>query len=472
MVALRQEESLTNLAQRNNVSRKFIYKQKDKAVNAVDNAFESTSQPPHKVLFYLPVTFHWLRQLILCLVLHCRANHRGIQKLLSDVFDYPISLGTIHNVIDNTKTIAKTINDKQDLQQIKIASQDEKFQYNQPVLAGIDIPSLYCYLLSQEDNRDKDTWSVHLLDLKKQGFNPDRVIGDDAGGLRSAHKFIFPTVPYDIDYFHITQTLMKLRRYLRNKCKSATTNHQQIEEKMNKAKLATKIKKYASQLAVAKKQKDKMVYLSESTDTLINWLQHDVFNKAGPKPEIRYELYDFILDELNQLAHIHPHRIQEVCTTLKNQKFFLLAFSEVLNDKFEIIADEFGCPLEDIWLMCKLQRYTYNSDAYCIALLPVHECFQNKFDGVEEAVIQALYATERTSSMIENLNSRLSPYFFLRREIGFGYLDLLRFYFNHTPFLRSARPERINKSPVEILTEKEHPHWLELLGYQRFKKAA
>ena len=102
----------------------------------------------------------------------------------------------------------------------------------------------------------------------------------------------------------------------------------------------------------------------------------------------------------------------------------------------------------------------------------MQDYFQDEFDDVEDAVLAALDSTERTSSMVENLHSRLKPYFFLRREIGFGYLDLLQFYLNHTPFKRSERTERVNRSPTEILTGKKHLHWLELLGYQRFKKAA
>jgi len=74
--------------------------------------------------------------------------------------------------------------------------------------------------------------------------------------------------------------------------------------------------------------------------------------------------------------------------------------------------------------------------------------------------------------MVENLHGRLRPYFYLRQEIGFGYLDLLRFYLNHVPFQRSEREERVNKSPTEILTGKSHPHWLDMLGFQRFKQAA
>ncbi len=65
----------------------------------------------------------------------------------------------------------------------------------------------------------------------------------------------------------------------------------------------------------------------------------------------------------------------------------------------------------------------------------------------------------------ENINSRLRSYFFLRREIGSGYLELLQFFLNHRRFLRSEHPERVDKSPTELLTGQTYPHWLQLLGY-------
>ena len=78
--------------------------------------------------------------------------------------------------------------------------------------------------------------------------------------------------------------------------------------------------------------------------------------------------------------------------------------------------------------------------------------------------------TPRASSIIENINSRLRNYFFLRRHIGEAYLELLQFFLNHRRFLRSERPDRAGKSPVELLTGKAHPHWLELLGHTRFHR--
>ena len=76
----------------------------------------------------------------------------------------------------------------------------------------------------------------------------------------------------------------------------------------------------------------------------------------------------------------------------------------------------------------------------------------------------------RASSLVENLNSRLRNYFFLRHHIGNGYLDLLRFYLNHHLFDRSDGDERVGKSPAERLNGQSHDHWLELLGFQRYQR--
>jgi hypothetical protein len=78
----------------------------------------------------------------------------------------------------------------------------------------------------------------------------------------------------------------------------------------------------------------------------------------------------------------------------------------------------------------------------------------------------------RASGVVEDVNSRLRDYFFLRKGIGGGYLELLRFFLNHRRFMRSEHAFRVGKSPAEVLGGQEHAHWLEMLGYQRFSQAA
>src|SRR5215203_5399631 len=70
----------------------------------------------------------------------------------------------------------------------------------------------------------------------------------------------------------------------------------------------------------------------------------------------------------------------------------------------------------------------------------------------------------RSSSLVENLNSRLRNYFTLRRHLGGSYLGLLRFFLNHRRFVRSRHAERQGKRPRELMTGQGHPHWLTLLG--------
>ena len=73
---------------------------------------------------------------------------------------------------------------------------------------------------------------------------------------------------------------------------------------MNKAKRNGHANKYAKKLGLAKKYKKQMQYLSESINTLVSWMAHDVLNKAGPNATDRYILYNFILDEFRKLAEM------------------------------------------------------------------------------------------------------------------------------------------------------------------------
>ena len=39
------------------------------------------------------------------------------------------------------------------------------------------------------------------------------------------------------------------------------------------------------------------------------------------------------------------------------------------------------------------------------------------------------------------------------------------------PFARSEHPVRVGKSPAELMTGKPHPHWLELPGFEGFRRS-
>ena len=53
----------------------------------------------------------------------------------------------------------------------------------------------------------------------------------------------------------------------------------------------------------------------------------------------------------------------------------------------------------------------------------------------------------RASSLVENLNSRLRSYFFLRRQLGNDYLTLLPFFLNHRRYLQEREPQPSEEEP-------------------------
>jgi len=203
------KEPLTELAQENGVSRKFLYKLGAQATSAIDVAFCSR-QDENKVLFYLPVTKAWLKQVVICLLLICRSSCRGVIEFFCAVFDSPISLGTVHNITKEAALEAREINKTQDLSKVSVGAHDEIFQSRKPVLVGMDVESTYCYLMALADHRDSDTWGIHLLDLAQQGLKPLYTIADAGKGLRAGQAEAWPGIPCHGDVFHLLRLFGQL----------------------------------------------------------------------------------------------------------------------------------------------------------------------------------------------------------------------------------------------------------------------
>lgn len=224
---------ITHIAKRYAVSRKFVYKQKDKATSAIENVFSEPKTNDSQVLFYLPVTKGWLKQFIVSLILICHSSYRGVIELLRDLFDYQISIGTIHNVIFETLDRSSEINHQQDLTKVRVGVNDEIFQSNKPVLVGCDADSTYCYLLAQETSRDGDTWGTHLLDLHQcQGLSPDYTVADGGQGLRKGQKEAWPDTPCYGDVFHALKPFGELAHYLENRAIGTMTIQESIKKNL------------------------------------------------------------------------------------------------------------------------------------------------------------------------------------------------------------------------------------------------
>jgi len=270
------------------------------------------------------------------------------------------------------------------------------------VLAGVDAASTYCYFLAAEEHRDADTWGVHLLDAAQQGLNPDYTIADAGQSLRAGQKAAWSDTPCQGDVFHIQRQCEGLAKMLARLATGTTSRRKTLQAKTGRVGQRGPDDKLATQAALARQTDAQAHELARDIRTLNQWLSHDVLALAGPALATRQMLFDLIVEELARCEPGDARRIRPVRVALQNQRDTLLAFVGVLSTP--------------------------------------------------------------SSSLVENLNSRLRTYFTLRRHVGGSYLDLLRLFLNHRRFLRSRRAERQGKSPRELMTGSGHPHWLTLLG--------
>jgi hypothetical protein len=366
-----------------------------------------------------------------------------------------------------------------------VGAHDEIFQSGRPVLVGADVRSTYCYLLSVESQRDAETWAIRLLELQDRGFCPEATIADAGSGIRAGQTLAMPQTPCRGDVFHILQLVQPLATFLENRAYETIAQEATLDHKSHKAEKARKDRKhrnrprrrplpseesFTEQLRLAAQAKAQAADLATDVATLVNWLRRDILSLAGPDYPTRRELYDFVVAELRAREPLCAYRIGPVVRALTNQRDELLAFAVQLDRDLAQLASQFqlsAATLRELFnneLLDEDHPLRWSRDA------ALRERLGSRFFAVNLALAELAESTVRASSVIENLNSRLRTYFFLRRHLGPDYLALLQFFLNHRRFLRSERPERVGKSPAELLTGQTHPHWLEMLGYTRFSR--
>jgi len=198
-------------------------------------------------------------------------------------------------------------------------------------------------------------------------------------------------------------------------------------------------------------------------------LSRDILALVGPTFEECCCLYDFIVAELSLWEPLNSARIRLLRIALERQRNQLLRFASVLDTKLDAIVEQFNVNQYRIQALCLLQRKPKTSAAYWQRRDQINNQLGSQCHAVFDAVILGMDDVHRSSSRSKT-NVRLRTYFFLRSCLDQGYLELLRFYLNHRTFMHSRKPEGVDKSSKQLMTNQLHSHWLELLGFVMFRR--
>jgi hypothetical protein len=244
-----------------------------------------------------------------------------------------------------------------------------------------------------------------------------------------------------------------------------------VEKKIECAKKNKKGNTLSKELALSRQKTEEALLVADSLAILNQWMREDILCLIGPDPATRDMLFDFIMEELKKLEEIGSHHIAKVLSKLERQKKELLLFADKIDRELTATATKFNLELSVVRKMYELEAIPYEEQYRWDEDSKLRSQLRSIYYPLKQSIDKLLENIVRASSVVENLNSRLRSYFFLRKSFGQGSLDLLRFFLNHRKFMRSHHDERVDKSPAELLSGNSHPHWLEMLGFTRFSPA-
>ena len=263
--------------------------------------------------------------------------------------------------------------------------------------------------------------------------------------------------------FHIQHPFERLANTLACIAQGDQSRRQKLQARGDKEPSCDRAGDLAEHLDLARKEVARSQALARDVRTLSQWLGHGVLWLAGPEVVVRQEMFNFVAAELHRREHEDVRRIRPMRVALENQREALLALAKVLDDKIVAITQSHDTSEHLVRQVCLLHRKASRSTAYWKRWNWLRSKLTDKFHLVFNAVANAMAHTPRCGALVENLNSRLRTYFTLRRHLGSSYLALLQFFLNHRRSMRS-RVGRQDKSPRELMTGHQHPHWFTLLG--------
>ena len=308
--------------------------------------------------------------------------------------------------------------------------------------------------------------------LIDRGFQPDINISDQASGLKKAFEDVLPKTELRFDHFHMIKASKELIRFLKNRKASATTRAIVLYARPEKAQKKGKDHPLSDQLAMANKTMAaaQMRYMSASTSYAPGSNTMSFNSQATALRSGKDSSTSSSMSCSRSLMNLGYRPMSGHSSTRKKTCWQSLT---VWTNNFRASPKEYGVSLHDIWSIAYTARFDIQAPTYHVHSEKLESRIGlPQYDQIEDDVLTVLASTHRCSSMVENFNSRLKPYLDARKTITGKILGLYQFILNHRPFQRSHHPRLVGKTPAEALTGKSHPHWLELLGYQRFQRTA
>lgn len=447
----------TELAKEYQVSRKFLYQQRDKAEAGLLSALAAGSPGPEPLSTTLTVDREHLQKSIVTLAVAVPASIRGIQTCLEAILGKSRSVGFIVQTLQRVGEAASQENQTLSFPKPVLGEADEIFQGRNPCLTVVDARSFAILQLSPQAERDSITWGVSFLSLQDQGVRFQDLACDGARGIRAGIKEAELPVPIRPDLFHLLQEANILMRRLEKKAYKAIeqtykARRAEAESRLPKRRCGRPLK-IEKNLQEARANEHQAINRYDS----FLWLQQEIRQALEPwTPSYRLtsarQARETLETAVTLLKEIGDADISDYARGLLDHQEELLAPLVWLEQ--QLVSHRQG--LDPTTEATIIWSYRYRGE---LGLEYPGQGFPSELRPVVEAFWQALDTFHRSSSLAESLHSWLRPHLQAHRGMPGWLMPLLQLYWNHHTFQRGKRK---GKTPLS-LAGMETASWSQVL---------
>ena len=447
--------SVQELSEEWQVSRTYIYQQKDQVLDYIRTLDGAAEGCP-----CVSLDDRFVKRAVISLALECHAPESGIQQFFGSVLGMHISIGRISSILHEASARALEFDNRISLEGISEGANDEIFQGNSPVLTGIDLSSTYIYLLEESGDRTADSWELFMSDRKDHGLELDVSISDAGTGLTAGIPRVFPEAAIQPDVFHELRPLGAEAARMERGAYKVIEKEAALERR---AAGSRPQKRTLEQLDAVRPEAQKAVRDSDILSILFIWLV-ELLGFSGYSYEETLGLSEWVLSEM-EAAFPERKKLTAQVKKFREKLPGTLSFLKRVKGRLAERAAERGIPPEAFELMYQERALPADSWEASRIEYRLGELLGREYTDAKQEFEAVLSRTNRASSMVENLNSRIRVYMNLKRTVPDSFFVLLKVYLNTRKYKRSRVKERIGKSPLELLTGKQWPEFLEILGY-------
>jgi hypothetical protein len=451
-------ENVSELSQEYNTNRQFVYTQKTKVQELLDDEFDVP--PPPVPCIQLDKNI--IEKIIFGCMVICKGSIEDTQKFIESIFHKHLSIGSISNIINAIAVKAKEFNDSVSLEEIKTGAHDEIFQASKAVLVGVEPQSTYVYLMEESDTIDGTAWGCALLDKQKKGLNIETSLNDAGTGLIKGVQEAFPGVIIQGDVFHAERKVSECMYSAERAAYKAIRHEYALEYKYTNSR-ENKKHRYLQEYREAVLQSELAIGFYDKINILYTWMK-EAFQIAGYSFEERKYILHFVISELEALP-MKKQKLTAAITYLITNQDSLLQFVKNIGLRIKVFADEERIDENSISLMWEQLRYPVYSKQYNNIEVILVNTLKDQYTYLRNKFQEFTHKTVRASSIVECINSLIRPYLSLKRAVYGNFLPLVQFYLNTRKYRRSGRKERVGKSPIELLTQRKYPSPLDILEF-------